>query len=121
MYTDLLVKIKNGQRAKKESIKTGYSKMDLIIADVLANHKYIGGVVKKGRLPKKFLEIKLNGQLSDFRFVSKPSRRLYFGYKDLRPVKNGYGLGVISTPKGIMSAQEARKNKLGGELLFEVW
>jgi small subunit ribosomal protein S8 len=121
MYTDLLVKIKNGQRARKEVIKTSHSKMDFSVAEILTKHKYISEVAKKGRSPKKFLEIKLSGRLNDFHFISKPSRRLYFGYNDLKSVKHGYGLGVISTSKGIMSTQDARKQKLGGELLFEVW
>jgi len=126
MYTDLLTKIKNAQTAKKEFFKTYYSEPDLMVAELLARYHYIGGVVKKGRLPKRVIEIKLKykdnkGVISGIKFLSKPSRRLYLGYRDLRPVKQGYGLLVISTPKGIMTGAEARKLKLGGELLFEIW
>ena len=97
-----------------------------MVAELLARYHYIGGVVKKGRLPKRVIEIKLKykdnkGVISGIKFLSKPSRRLYLGYRDLRPVKQGYGLLVISTPKGIMTGAEARKLKLGGELLFEIW
>ena len=107
--------------AKKELGKVRCSNTDLTIAEILAKNKYLAAVAKKGRTPKRYIEIKLNGGLTDFKLISKPSRRLYFGYKDLRPVKQGYGLGVISTPKGIMTTREARKEKVGGEYLFEVW
>jgi len=126
MYTDLLTKIKNAQTAKKEFFKTYYSGPDLMVAELLARHNYIDGVVKKGRLPKRVIEIKLKyqdnkGVISGIKFLSKPSRRLYAGYRDLRSVKQGYGLLVVSTPKGIMTGAEAKKTKLGGELLFEIW
>ena len=126
MYTDLLIKIKNAQQAKKESIKTAYSKMDLVIAEILAANKYIKSVEKKGRMPKRAIEIKLRyvdgqGTISGLKFISKPSRRIYVGYKTLRPVRQGYGLGVISTPNGIMTTRNAKKAKVGGQLLFEIW
>ena len=121
MYTNLLVQIKNAQQAKKEFIKYPFSSMDMAVAEILAKNKYIGAVAKKGRSPKRYLEIKISGNLNDFKFISKPSRRIYFGYEDLRPVKQGYGLGVISTPKGIKTTYEARKEKVGGEYFFQVW
>lgn len=121
MYTNLLVQIKNGQTAQKEMIKIPFSNMDMSVAEVLAKNKYIDSVAKKGRAPKKYIEIKLNGNLNDFKFISKPSRRLYFGVKDIKPVKQGFGLGVFSTSKGIISAKEARKQNVGGVYLFEVW
>lgn len=121
MYTDLLVRIKNAQAARKETVRAPYSRMDMAVAEILARHRYVGEVAKRGRLPKRAIEIKLNGNLCDFKFVSKPSRRLYAGYRRLRPVKQGYGLAVISTPKGVMTTADARKEKVGGELLFEVW
>ena len=121
MYTDVLVKIKNAQRADKEVVKVQYSTMDMAIIELLAKHKYVDSVTKKGRAPKRIIEIKLNGGLNDFKFISKPSRRLYFGYKDLHAVRQGYGVSVLSTPKGILTNREARKEKVGGEVLFEIW
>ena len=61
------------------------------------------------------------GKIGSVKLVSKPSRRIYAGYRELRPVKSGLGLLVVSTPRGIMSGKEARKMKLGGEVLFEIW
>lgn len=126
MYIDLLTKIKNAQLAKKESLKTPYSNMDLAVAELLERHKFVESVAKKGKLPKLFLDIKLRyndgeGAIQDIVFLSKPSRRLYIGHRDIKPVRQGYGLLIISTPKGIMDGKTARKQKLGGQLLFKIW
>ena len=78
-------------------------------------------------MPRRVIEVELrygedgSGAIQDIRFVSVPSRRIYAGAKELRPVKQGYGLGVVSTPKGIMAYHEAKKANMGGELLFEIW
>lgn len=127
MYIDMLTRIKNAQAVGKEKVKVPYSKMDEAIANILARHKFIHSVEKKGRMPKRVLEIKLNydkngkGAINGVKFLSKPSRKLYAGYKNLRPVKQGYGIGILSTPKGIITNSEAVKQKVGGQLLFEVW
>ena len=126
MYTNVLTQLKNAQQAKKERIRMPYSKMDMAVLEVLAKSGYLSEASKKGRLPKRIIEIKLKyedgkGVISGIKFVSKPSRKLYVGYKELRPVKQGYGLAVISTSKGIMTAKEARNMKLGGEVLFEIF
>jgi small subunit ribosomal protein S8 len=126
MYIDLLIKIKNAQMGKKESLKSPYSKKDEDVLVILKRNGYIEDFDKKGRGPKKTFEIKLkyeegNGAINGIKFVSKPSRRIYAGYKDIRPVKRGYGLSVVSTPNGLMSANEAKKNKVGGQLFFEIW
>ena len=126
MYINLLTQIKNAQHARKEKLKVPYTKMDMAILEILSNKKLVGEVSKKGRLIKRSVEIKLNyndgqGIINDVKFISKPSRRIYTGYKDLKPVKQGYGFGIISTSKGIMTTMEARKQKLGGQVLFEIW
>lgn len=126
MYTDLLTRIKNAQQARLESVKAPYSNMDMAIADLLAAKGFIQGAQKKGRMPKRIIEIILKykegqGAIVGIRFLSKPSRRRYLGWRDFRPVRHGYGTMVISTPKGIMTSSDARKQKLGGEALFEIW
>ncbi len=127
MYIDLLTKIKNAQAVKKENIKTPYSKMDERILESLKKSSYIKDYTKKGRGPKKIFDIKLKyldgkiGVIQSIKFVSKPSRRVYIGYRELKPVRQGYGLLVISTPQGIMTGKEAKKLKLGGEVLFKIW
>ena|SRR3989344_4171376 len=126
MYIDLLIKIKNAQAVKMESIKVPYTNMDFVVAELLAKYKFIEEVLKKGRMPKRILDIKLryqNGQgaIQGVKFLSIPSRKLYIGYKDVKPVRQGYGLLVLSTPKGILDGKTAKKQKVGGQLLFEIW
>ncbi len=126
MYIDLLTKIKNAQQVKKEFVKIPYSKNKERITEILAENKFVDGFEKKGRNPKKVLAIKLKyenreGAINGIKFLSKPSRHLYAGYKDIKLVKSGYGILVISTPKGIMTGKEARKQKVGGEMLFQIW
>lgn len=125
MYINVLTKIKNAQAAQKKEVKVPYTKMDEQVLEILAKQKFIEGFEKKGRNPKRILDIKLKyedgGVISGIKFVSKPSRRLYAGYRELRTVRSGFGTLVLSTPKGLMTGKDARKGKLGGELLFEIW
>jgi small subunit ribosomal protein S8 len=126
MYINLLTQLKNAQAVKKESIKTSYSKMKEKILEVLKDNDYIENFERKGRGAKRVLDIKLKynndgGVINGIKLISKPSRRLYIGYKDIRFVKSGYGLLILSTPKGILTGREARKTKVGGEALFEIW
>ncbi|MDP3052876.1 MAG: 30S ribosomal protein S8 [bacterium] len=123
MYINLLINIKNNQEAGKNFFKIPFSKMDLAIAELLLKQGYLKSVEAEGKAVKKVIEITLKEgkAVKGIKFVSKPSRRMYAGYKEIRSVKSGYGMEVISTPKGIMSDKEARKQKLGGQLLFKIW
>lgn len=126
MYTDLLTKIHNAQRAKKPSLKVAFSNADMAVAEILLATGFISAAAKKGRVPKRIIEIEPKyeagkGAITGMRFLSVPSRRIYAGYADLRPVRQGYGIAVISTPSGVMTARDARKQKVGGQLLFEIW
>lgn len=126
MHINLLIQLKNAQAVKKESIKVSYSKIKEKVLEILKDNNYIESFEKKGRAAKKILEARLKyngneGAINGIKLVSKPSRRLYVGYKDIKPVKRGYGLLVLSTPKGILTGQEARKMKVGGEAMFKIW
>ena len=127
MYTDLVTRIKNAQQARKDVVRMPFTKMDFSVAEVLAKYGFILAVEKKGRMPKRIIEIALKydmngiGAVSGARFLSKPSRRMYAKSEELYPVRQGYGIGLISTSQGIMTTQEAKKAKVGGQLLFEVW
>lgn len=77
-------------------------------------------------MPKRIIEIKLKynngeGAIHQIKFLSRPSRRLYLGYKDIKPIRQGYGVLILSTPKGVIDGKTARKEKVGGQALFEVW
>jgi len=126
MHYDLLVRIKNATMARKKIVRMPFSAYDFSIAKALVSVGYLKDARKKPVENKNFLELELVGRDSalaprDFKIVSKPGRRLYVGYKTLRFVRGGYGVGVISTPKGVMTTREAKKEKVGGEYLFEIW
>lgn len=123
MYINLLIKIKNAQEAEKGFLKSPFSKMDLAVANLLMKAGYLKSVETKGKADKRLIEIILKDEkaIKGLKFISRPSRKIYAGYKDIKSVKSGYGLAVVSTSKGIMSNKEARQQKLGGQLLFEIW
>jgi len=101
--------------------------MDLAISKLLVQAKFLKEVRKKTSDKKHFLEIELlksdkgGYAIRGVKIVSRPGRRIYRGYLRLRPVKQGYGIAVLSTSKGIMTDAQARKARVGGEYLFELW
>ncbi len=127
MYTEFLTKIKNAQKANKPSLKVPFSNLDMAIAEILVEKGFLASAAKKGRMPKRIIEVELKydaegkGVITDIRFVSVPSRRIYRGYKEIRLVRQGYGIVVLSTPKGLLTGDKARKEKIGGQVLFEIW
>lgn len=124
---DFIVRIKNAGVVKKEIVSVPFSKIKLAIAELLLAKGYIAGVAKKTKNNLKYLEITLlysaDGRpaVSDVKRISKPSRRLYEGAKNIKRFRKGFGLSVFSTPKGIMADVDAKKNNLGGEFLFNIW
>lgn len=123
MYIDLLIKIKNAQAAGKPVLKSPATKLDKEIAEVLAARGFVKKVELKGKSYKKYLEIELEGtrSIEGLKFLSKPSIQKYSGYRELKKVKGGYGTVVLTTPKGIMTNEKAKREKVGGQLLFEIW
>ncbi|MCR4306442.1 MAG: 30S ribosomal protein S8 [Candidatus Yonathbacteria bacterium] len=123
---DLLVRIKNAGNTGLPSTIIPYSQLKFEIASLLQKEGYIGSVSKKGKKAKKVIEVSIaytnkKPRIADAARVSKPSRRVYMGVSDIKPVRHGYGLLVLSTPKGIMTDKEARKEHVGGEALFKIW
>jgi len=118
--------MKNGSLAGKESVSFPYSKMKNAIAECLKKAGYISEVSKKVKKGQLILEVGLvfvdkKPKITEVERISKQSRRVYFGMKDIHSVRNGSGLLVLSTPKGILSGKEARKEQVGGEALFRLW
>ena len=118
--------MKNGSLAGKESVIFPYSKMKNAIGECLKKAGYVSEVSKKVKKGIPVLEVKLvyvdnKPKIAEVERISKQSRRVYFGMKDIHSVRNGTGLLVLSTPKGILSGKEARKEQVGGEALFRVW
>ncbi len=126
MYYRLLAEIKNATLAHKERITVPFSTMDFAILQVLVTAGYLKSAEREAVGKKNIIVARLSyrdkiGTVTNFKLISKPSRHQYIDYRSVRPVKQGYGIGVLSTPKGIMTAKDARKNKVGGEYLFEIW
>jgi small subunit ribosomal protein S8 len=119
---DLLIRLQNASMVGKGSITVPYSAMKHAIAKVLEKEGYIGDISKKNNVLALNLSYK-DGRpvITGVKRVSKPSRRLYVGVREVRPVKRGHGLLVLSTPAGIVSGKEAREKRVGGEALFEIW
>lgn len=120
--SDTLIRIKNGYRVGKESVDLRYSKLILNLVKLLEKEGFLGKVENKDR--SIIVELKYNGRIpaiTDVKRVSRPSLRVYKGVKELPRVMNGLGLAVVSTPKGLMTDKDARKIKMGGEVLALVW
>ena len=125
--SELIIGIKNAGKAGKDSVKLPYSNFKMAVAEVLKKEGYVKSVSKVGKIPKRVLEVEIAykerdvPKIKDVVRVSKLSKRIYRGTKDIKSVKNGYGLSIISTSNGIMTDKEANKAKVGGEVLFKIW
>ncbi len=124
--SDMFIRIKNAQKAGHKTVQIPYSKFKHEIVKVLERTGRTAEADRKGKRTKKFLEIKLKYRedgaplVLDVMLFSKPSRRLFSQVKAIPYAKHG-GIIVLSTSKGVLSAEEARKSKVGGQLIAEVW
>ncbi len=113
--------------AGKSVVTAPYSKMTDAILSLLEKEGYIKSFSKVGKKLIKTVDIELaydennSPKITDVYRVSKLSKRVYTPAKDIKPVRNGYGTLVISTPKGILNQTEAKKQNVGGEVLFKIW
>ncbi len=125
--SNLLISLKNGGNAGKEVATLPYSKNLAAIAKTLFDAGYIVSYKKITRKNHDALELGIaytnNGtpRIHDVKRISKPSRRLYAGVHEIRPIKHGHGILVLSTPKGILTGEQAKSEHVGGETLFEIW
>jgi len=122
----MLIRIKNAQMAKKPDVVFPYSEIKFKIAQILERTGFIANVEKKGKKNVKLVGAGLlyeNGEpkISDIKRISKSSRRIYRGVREIFPVRHGFGIAIYSTPNGLLTDKEARRQKVGGELLFEIW
>ncbi len=123
---DMLTRIRNGQRAKKDSVLSPASKLRVRVLDVLQREGFIRGYTDEQMGPAAGLRIELKyfeGQpaIKHVARVSKPGRRVYSGSQSLPRVMNGLGITIVSTPRGVLSDAEAREHNVGGEVLAEVF
>ena len=123
---DMLTRIRNGQRAKKDAVLSPASKLRANVLEVLQREGYIRGYSEDatGVHPQLRIELKyFEGEpaIKHVARVSKPGRRVYSKVADLPRVYNGLGISILSTPRGVMSDSEARNANVGGEILCRVF
>jgi small subunit ribosomal protein S8 len=124
---DLLTRIRNAQIAKHDSVSIPHSKLKHGLIKVLYDEGYVGPfrVVEEEGHKKIQVTLRYSGKkeamLSNLGRISRSGRRVYIAYRDLKPVRNGMGISILSTPKGILTDRQAREEKVGGEVLCRVW
>ena len=123
---DFLTVVRNASRAKKEKLTAPASKTTVRIAEILKEEGFVESVKPFSEGPKKFVRIHLKyirkkPAIQGLKRISKPGRRVYIGSDAVPRVQGGLGVAIVSTSKGLLTDQQARKTKVGGELLCTVW
>ena len=122
---NMLIAIKNGGLVKETTVTLPASKLKSAILELLKEEGYIKTyIVQEGVKPTVEVVLAYKKDMPKIQGVtriSKQSKRVYTGVKDIKPFKYGHGMAVLSTPKGILSDKQARKEQVGGELLFTIW
>ncbi|MBR3228704.1 30S ribosomal protein S8 [Candidatus Saccharibacteria bacterium] len=123
---DLITRIRNAVMVGKNEILVPTSRLKAGIAEVLAKNGYILSYEIQEGKPRGLLKVTINeagqnAKINEIDKVSKPGRRVYSSADDIPTVKSGRGMVIISTSKGLMTGREAKKNRLGGEILVKVW
>ena len=123
---DLITRIRNAVMVGKTEVFVPTSKLKVAVVDVLVKNGYLSSYTVEEGEPRGMLRVVINepgtvARINEITKVSKPGRRVYAGADEMKPVKSGRGMLVVSTSKGLMTGREARKNRLGGEVLIRVW
>ncbi len=125
--SDMLTSIRNALAVKQHAVIVPFSNLKYEIAKILEEKGFIEKVEKRGRKTKRIIEITLKYDenkvpaISEIKRISKPSQRIYRNFREIKPVKGGYGIEIISTSKGLITDKEARKQRVGGEVICQVW
>lgn len=124
--SEMLTSIRNAYAVLKPTVTIPFSNLKYEIAKILERRGFIEKVEKKGKKAKRFLEITLRYEnkipaIAGLKKVSKPGQRIYLPAKKIKRVKGGFGVAIISTSRGLMTDKEAKKQKLGGEVICEIW
>ena len=122
---DLLTRIRNASQARLPAVEVAHSRMKENVARILKQEGYIADCTVEGQ-PFKTLKLKLKyqgrkGVIEDLKRISKPGLRRYVRTTEIPRVLGGMGIAILSTPRGVMTGNEARKQKVGGELICYVW
>ena len=124
--SNMIIMMKNASLVGKATVAFPHSKLKNAIAECLQKEGYVADISKKVKKGGPLLEVSLvyvdkKPKITEVERISKQSRRVYFGLKDIHQVRNGSGLLILSTPKGILSGKDAKKEQVGGEALFRIW
>ena len=124
---DFLTVIRNGLRARHKSVETPSSKLKVQMAQILRDEGYIASfrLMEEGNKKRVELRMKYSANneptISHIQRVSRPGRRVYVGSRDVPKVLGGMGISILTTPKGVMTGKSARQQRVGGEVLCEIW
>jgi small subunit ribosomal protein S8 len=123
---DLITRIKNANLARHQEVKVPHSKMNEAIVKILVANEYLAGYEVKVQKPQSELVIALKyvskvPVITDIKRTSKPGRRVYAISTRVPRVLNGYGMSIVSTSKGVLSSKEAKQQKVGGEVICQIW
>ncbi len=123
---DLLTRIRNAVTVGKTEILVPTSKLKVAVVELLVKNGYLASYEIVDGEPRGMLHVVINepgtlAQINEIVKVSKPGRRVYSAAADLKAVKSGRGMMIVSTSKGLMTGKDAKKNHLGGEILLTVW
>lgn len=124
---DMIIRLKNASRAGREVVSMPHSALKTAIAEKLQSRGFLKDVTVRGKKAVKTLEVTLvrttvgEFRVHDVKRISRPGRRLYVGVDHIKAVQGGTGSVVLSTPRGVLFGDEARKAQVGGEVLFEIW
>ncbi|MDP2705817.1 MAG: 30S ribosomal protein S8 [bacterium] len=123
MFIDFLIKLKNAQQAKQKMVRTSATKIDKAIAEILKEAGFLNKIELKKKGVKTVIEAYLSPQkpIRGLKFLSRPSLARFASYNEFRSVKSGFGLLVVSTSRGVMTGEAAKKIRVGGQMLFQIW
>jgi small subunit ribosomal protein S8 len=130
--SDMLTRIRNAQKAGHKEVLIPASNLKMAIVEILEKENLVEFIRKEksGNFENIIVGLKYNNfpdnnqavpAISEINRISKEGQRIYVGKKDIKKIKNGYGISIISTSRGVMTGKDARQNGLGGELICEIW
>ena len=125
--SDLLTRLRNASMVKKATVEVPASKIKYSIVKILESEGYVDSVEQYQDGARNMLRVSLKyddmrqSAITQIRRISKPGLRIYRKANDIRPVRSGYGFSILSTPNGLMTSREAKKRRLGGEVICEIF
>jgi small subunit ribosomal protein S8 len=124
---DLLTRVRNGAQARLTTVEIPHSKIKVEIVKILEAEGYISGheITTESKFPTIRVTMRYDNKrhpvITHIRRISKPGLRVYKAFGDLKPIKSGLATQIVSTSSGVMTDREARKRRMGGEVICEVW